>query len=81
MPDHELRRGDRIGRFEVISDGPVAVKGWPDCTSPRCTRRNFTVDPDTGIVDVGDCVGWHCPRCGEPTSMLGHECAGEGEQS
>lgn len=30
-----------------------------------CTRRN------------GECVGWHCPRCGAPTSSQGHrDCPG-----
>lgn len=45
-------------RYEL---GPcVAVMGKEGCEDVRCTR-------------AGDrCIGYHCSRCGEPCSMMGH---------
>jgi hypothetical protein len=48
---------DGRGGFEVGE--LLAVQGKPGCTDIRCTRIN------------GECVGWHCPRCGAPTSSQG----------
>lgn len=54
-----------LGGYEL---GPmVAVQGKEGCTDPRCTRMR---DRETG--EWGVCIGWHCPRCGEPCSMMGH---------
>ena len=34
-----------------------------ECQNPRCTRED------------GVCIGYHCPRCGKPTTSMGHpEC-------
>lgn len=55
-----------------LLEGPLAVRGWPGCESTTCTNL-LRRDPGTGEY-VGECVGWHCPRCGEPTSMMGHDC-------
>lgn len=45
----------------------LAVEGREGCTDPRCRRMFY---PDGSI---GPCMGYHCPRCGEPCSMMGHQ--------
>lgn len=65
---------------EITSDGGhtfrigelIAVQGVEGCTSMRCRRMggDYTKTPP----DIGICVGYHCPRCGEPCSMTGHGC-------
>jgi hypothetical protein len=40
----------------------------------RCTRIGGSYDPKLGVTDPGRCAGYHCPRCHEPVSMMGHEC-------
>lgn len=39
-----------------------------ECTNPRCTRMGG----DWTKGDFGRCIGYHCPRCGEPCSFMGH---------
>lgn len=45
----------------------VAIQGKADCTDVRCSRYN------------GKCVGYHCPKCGESCSMIGHRVCPEKE--
>jgi hypothetical protein len=59
--------GDDGGRF-ILGD-LVATQGKADCTNPGCRRRFAPGDPPEGI-----CAGYHCPKCGEPTGMMGHRC-------
>ena len=42
----------------------IATQGKEGCRDPRCRRNGAT----------GECMGWHCPKCGEPCSMMGHKC-------
>lgn len=57
----DLKKGDLIdGRYEIVSDGPIAIMGVKGCEDPRCTRLK------------GKCIGYHCPICGKPCSMMGH---------
>lgn len=67
-----MKSGDEIvgddGQHFVL--GPlVAVQGQVDCTNLECRRRFAPGDPPGGV-----CVGYHCPKCGAPTSMMGHRC-------
>lgn len=42
-----------------------------ECTNPGCRRIN------------GECVGYHCPHCGDPVGPQGHDCpdrASEGDR-
>lgn len=50
----------------------VAIQGDAECTSRMCRRMgsDYTKNPP----DIGRCVGYHCPKCGEPCSMMGHGC-------
>ena len=43
---------------------PITEEDYSHCTNPFCTRIG------------GRCVGWHCPRCGEPVSSQGHKTCG-----
>lgn len=58
-----MKPGDRIttesGRTFVIGE-LLATSGPEDCQDARCSRLD------------GRCVGYHCPRCGEPCSSQGH---------
>jgi hypothetical protein len=48
--------------------GPaLAYQGKEDCVDPLCTRR---MGPDGEIIP--GCIGWHCPVCHKPCSMMGH---------
>ena len=60
------------GKEYVIGE-QLAYRGREDCDSPFCTRMGFSYDPEGNFVQ-GVCVGWHCPRCDEPCSMMGHDC-------
>ena len=53
------------GRFLIEPGGPVAVQGAEGCRDPRCTQP-IPRDEHTS------CMGYHCGRCGEPSSMCGH---------
>lgn len=58
---------DYIGGYEV---GPMlAYQGKEGCSDSHCTRAR---NPETGEWDFERCVGYHCPRCDEPTGMMGH---------
>ncbi len=63
---HMLR--EPVARESEILDGrwkigeTVSVQGAEGCQDPRCSRIG------------GQCVGYHCPYCGEPCSMMGHQC-------
>lgn len=65
--------GEDGHRFEIV--GLVAIQGLEGCQSPRCTRLGC----DWANGDLGQCVGYHCPDCLEPTSMMGHKCPKRGE--
>lgn len=60
-----------IDDYEI---GPMlAYQGKEGCQSPLC--RRFAQRNDDGSFDVGPCLGYHCPICHEPSSMMGHnEC-------
>lgn len=45
----------------------VAIQGKKGCTDSRCSRLN------------GRCHGYHCPKCGEPCSMMGHSACPDKE--
>jgi hypothetical protein len=65
MPDvpHDPLPAMRAGLDQAILMAPEVAK--EGCTNPYCSR-----------ID-GVCVGWHCPRCGAPTSSQGHgRCPG-----
>jgi hypothetical protein len=70
-----MKPGDRItddnGKTWEIG-ALVAAQGLEGCTDPRCRRvgSDYTADPPK----LGVCVGYHCPTCGEPCSMMGHKC-------
>lgn len=65
MKPGDIIEGREGGRFEIVGDGPVAIMGQDGCTDVRCTRLN------------GKCVGYHCPKCGQPCSMMGHRACQE----
>lgn len=56
----DIVTADSGARF-VIHE-PIAYQGDDDCTNMTCSRRD------------GKCVGYHCPTCGAPCSMMGHKC-------
>lgn len=59
-----MPEGLAAGLVSPLSDyevGPKVADGGPEgCQDPRCTRVN------------GECVGFHCAACGEPSSQQGH---------
>lgn len=55
------------GRYEIVGDGPIAIQGQEGCKDPRCTRT----------YPEGKCIGYHCPTCGKPCSMMGHAACQE----
>lgn len=62
------------GKKYVVGE-QLSYKGQEDCQDPRCTRMGGTgLKLEDGSFDMGVCIGWHCPRCGEPCSMMGHNC-------
>lgn len=48
--------------IQVVRTRLTLAGGVEGCTSPKCRRSG----PD------GVCMGYHCPKCGEPCSMMGH---------
>jgi hypothetical protein len=71
MKPGDVVKSDDGRRWKI---GPLmAVQGWPGCKSWRCTRIGSTP------TDPGECVGYHCPDCGEPTNSFGHKCPERGE--
>lgn len=58
--------------FKMI--GPLAYGGKKDCESVMCRRSGGRGRLDDGTWDFGECVGWHCSYCDEPTSYQGHNC-------
>ena len=67
----DVLEGDDGGRFTL--ERIVAYQGMNGCTSWSCTRRGSHQRPD-GTWGLGECFGWHCSLCDEPTSMMGHDC-------
>lgn len=65
----DIIEGDDGQRFEI--ERLVAYQGKPDCDSWACTRRGSRQRED-GTWDMGECFGYHCSLCDEPTSMYGH---------
>lgn len=69
-----------LGDFKLGEQ--LAYQGREGCTDVGCTRIGGSYDPETGAIDPGRCIGWHCPTCHEPVSSMGHECpereSGEG---
>lgn len=63
-----MKPGDIVtadsGQKYQLGECIAVVGGGDSCKSPRCRRNMLT----------GECMGYHCPRCGEPTGMMGHEC-------
>lgn len=59
------------GNFEI---GPMlAYQGKDGCESTLC--RRMVKRSDDGSFLIGPCLGYHCPICDEPCSMMGHsEC-------
>lgn len=52
--------------------GPLlAIQGKDGCDSPFCTRMVRQIAE--GEWELGPCMGYHCPYCGEPCSMMGHK--------
>lgn len=51
----------------------LAYEGKQDCLDIRCRRIIY---PDPPHIRPG-CMGWHCPRCDEPCSSMGHKCKDE----
>jgi hypothetical protein len=47
----------------------LAYQGKKDCTDPRCRGLGGPEGRMPG------CLGWHCPRCHAPVSMMGHTCS------
>ena len=69
MRSGDIVTGEGGERWEL---GPLlAYQGGLGCTNRNCTRL-MRRGPD-GMWD-GECVGWHCSRCNEPCSSLGHRC-------
>lgn len=66
MKEGDIVRGESGERYQLGE--LMAVQGKADCVNPCCAHRY--VD---GRMLPG-CLSYHCPRCGESTSMLGHEC-------
>lgn len=51
----------------------LAYQGKQGCRSLVC-RRMYSPGSD----DLGECMGWHCGVCGDPSSQYGHrECHAE----
>lgn len=64
----EIVEGDE-SRYEV--GRLMAYQGKRDCTSLRCRRMYLP-----GSKEMGECLGWHCAVCDEPSSQYGHpDCA------
>jgi hypothetical protein len=59
----------RIDGWEVGE--MIAYQGKEGCRDPRC-RRMITPDGE-----VGSCMGYHCPKCDGPCSMMGHKVCPE----
>lgn len=57
--------GERIGRWEIV--GLLAYQGKAGCESSLCRRRYY---PETETW--GECMGWHCAKCDEPSGEQGH---------
>lgn len=53
------------GRYLIEPGGPIAVRGVAGCRDVRCTQP-FPRD------DYHACMGYHCGRCGAPSSYQGH---------
>lgn len=77
MKPGDILEGDNGMRF-VIAEGPVAVQGVQGCTSWECTRRG-SYQREDGTWDPGECMGYHCATCGQPSSMVGHRNCAAGE--
>lgn len=68
--EHAPIRAGVLGKYEIVelvavmwSDGMAAR--FPKADHAMC-RQDHT-DPDRPV-----CYGWHCNRCGVPTSYQGH---------
>lgn len=67
------------GRYQIIG-GPVAVQWnpnleeqFPDAEHRRC-RQSMIQDGGRWKAHTPPiCHDWHCPRCGAPTGMTGHQ--------
>lgn len=58
---------DLVGtRWELLEQ--VSYQGDPDCLHPSHSHR-YAADQM-----VPGCFDYHCPRCGEPCPMTGHDC-------
>lgn len=70
MKPGDVIEGDDGKRWQI--GGLIAVQGVDECTSPMCRRvgADYTKTPP----DIGRCAGYHCPKCGQPCSMMGHAC-------
>ena len=64
-----------LSDYEFI--GQLAYQGKQGCTDARC--RRVLIHNEDGTRTVGECLGWHCPYCDEPCSMMGHRCDAQPE--
>jgi hypothetical protein len=64
MREGEVLKGDNGASFKLLE--PIAYRGKAGCQDPGCTRDG----------NPARCYGWHCSRCDEPCSMMGHRCEG-----
>ena len=57
------------GESKIVGGELLAVQGQEGCMSVLCRREFIDGEP-------GPCLGWHCAKCGEPSSYQGHvKCA------
>ena len=48
-----------------------------ECQSLMCRREGWDLAND----DIGKCIGYHCAKCGKPSSMYGHYSGNPGSFS
>lgn len=63
MPDEDVTMEDGS---TIKIGGLISYQGREGCEDVRCRRMVY---PDGTF---GECIGWHCAVCHEPTGMYGH---------
>lgn len=72
MIDAKRALTDVVKRSSILSNDEIrqcveaAIENIPgmdisECQNANCTRLGYR------------CIGWHCSKCGQPCSMMGHE--------
>lgn len=69
-------------RFEellAVQWNPELAAQFPNADHWQC-RQEMMHDGEKWVpYSPVRCIGWHCPRCGEPTNLMGHHQANSGK--